>query len=597
MSSLGEGTVGPSAQPVPRSVVAGVAITLALVALWALPRTIQAGDAGELSTVMLRGGIPHPSGYPWMRVLGGLARILLVLPISPAMAAALPCAAAGVAGWTLLVAPLARVTTTVAAVAAIGIVAVSPTVVLHTADAEVWGPLVLAAAVVVRLCLRGGVHPGWLGLAIGAAVSHHLTAVLLVPCVVAAAWPSGAGSRDVVAIARAAGWGLLGSAAGLTMYLTLMVGDDGAWRWGHPETFAGLWHHVTRADYGAWSLSLHETPVSVTAQWSRALASLGAASTAGLASTWWLGALVLVGLVAAAWGPARARLGARALGLGTAAALSALGLPAAFNLDPSSPFAAWILERFDVLTLVLLTVPLALAIDRGLRRLDRARPRAVATAALAVLALANLARSAAHGMPSADDVVQRYAVAVLRSPPPDRTAIVFGTDDHRTFPVLFAQQVLGEGGHVLYVDASLLAHPWYREALRQRVPWLPDRDKPLALVGALYEDAEHRDTPVYLANVFSRPASQVPRVPEGVLWRIVGPHGPPPDADAVVAAHEAAIDRIGDAPSPTDAPGHPWSRDLAAAFVEGHGQVVQALLREGRTSQADALAQRWGRTP
>ena len=45
------------------------ALLLGLAAL-CVPEHVQAGDAGEMATVMLEGGIPHPSGYPWMRALG-----------------------------------------------------------------------------------------------------------------------------------------------------------------------------------------------------------------------------------------------------------------------------------------------------------------------------------------------------------------------------------------------------------------------------------------------------------------------------------------------------------------------------------------------
>ena len=40
----------------------GLAVYLVAVAWWALPREIQAGDAGEFSTIMLAGGSPHASG-------------------------------------------------------------------------------------------------------------------------------------------------------------------------------------------------------------------------------------------------------------------------------------------------------------------------------------------------------------------------------------------------------------------------------------------------------------------------------------------------------------------------------------------------------
>jgi hypothetical protein len=195
-------------------------------------------------------------------------------------------------------------------------------------------------------------------------------------------------------------------------------------------------------------------------------------------------------------------------------------------------------------------------------------------------------------VPSQDDGVQRYAEDLLRTPPPGTPALVFGTDDHRTFPVLFARQVLGAGEHVVYVDASLLAHPWYRARLRRALPWLPDVDKPLRLMGAIWADPAHRDTPIYLANLFSRPATTLPVVPEGILWRVLPSHVPPPSVDAVVAAHLDALSRYRPPPRPSPHPGHPWTADLVAAYHQGHRKLVAALRAEGRTAQADDLAAR-----
>src|SRR5690606_9062686 len=95
-------TTSPPPSPGPRAwgstwLVAGVLLG---VAAWAMPSAIQAGDAGEFATVMLRGGVPHPSGYPWMRILGWPARALEVLGVPPVRAAAWPCAAPAIVGWS-----------------------------------------------------------------------------------------------------------------------------------------------------------------------------------------------------------------------------------------------------------------------------------------------------------------------------------------------------------------------------------------------------------------------------------------------------------------------------------------------------------------
>lgn len=592
--------------PPPRSLQVAVAVVLVAAAAWALPTTVQPGDAGELSTVMLRGGIPHPSGYPWIRILGPVARMFLALGIPPATAAALPCAVLGVAGWVLVLQATSRWFGAGPAAVAVLVAALGTPVLLHTMDAEVWGPLVGFAGLVLRVGAHAPTsapHPSplALGLCCGLAVSHHLTAVLLVPFVVGAAWPAATGRRDRSALfrslARRGALGVTAAAVGLTPYLTLAVGSGGAWRWGDPRSLAGLWHHISRADYGSLQLSLHTESIPVADQWQRSIASVGGALSAGLPGGAVVGAVVLaVAVIALLRAPGRMRMPLR-VGLCASALASLLALPAAFNLDPASPFAAWILERFDVLTILLFVPALAAVFSAMLARLARPRARALAAVAGILLVLQATATSAQRGVPSAHRFVQRYAVDLLRTPPPGAPAIVLGTDDHRTFPILYAQTVLGEGADVIYIDASLLSHPWYRARLRERAPWLPDVDKPLRLLGVLWQDPAHRDTPVYLANVFSRPAAGLPRVPEGALWRVVAPHDSPPSAQGVLDRHLHALARFAGVADAPGASSDPWTEDLQAAYHEGHGQLVSALRAEGRLADADALAGRLGAAP
>ncbi|MFO0637555.1 MAG: DUF2723 domain-containing protein, partial [Nannocystaceae bacterium] len=99
-----------------------VALLLLTVAL-ALPRAIGPGDAGELGTIMLRGGVPHPPGYPWMRLLGLPARALWAMGVPPAMAAALPCALCSAAGWALLARTIRRLCAWPVAYATVAVIA------------------------------------------------------------------------------------------------------------------------------------------------------------------------------------------------------------------------------------------------------------------------------------------------------------------------------------------------------------------------------------------------------------------------------------------------------------------------------------------
>jgi hypothetical protein len=564
-----------------------LAVLLVVVIAWALPREIQPGDAGELATVMLKGGVPHPPGYPWMRILGPLARLGLVLGLPAAAAAALPCALVGAAGWTWLAASIARLCSLRIAIGTVLFVATAHVVVLHTIDAEVWGPLVLAIAAIVHLAVRRDRAPWLVGLVFGAALAVHLTVVWLLPLVVLAAWPRAPRHREARAIAIAGAKGVAGTLLGLSIFATLAIGDtDAPWRWGELDSAAGLVRHVLRSDYGTFSLSLHDASPAAAAQLGRAASSWAAAWSAGLLvhPLWALPivALVVVG-ARATWPTAQ-----RSLAIAVAATwlLSAIAFPLLHDIDPASPFGAWILERFDIMPLALSTIPLALAMTAVAGAL-RPRLRTFAMVGAAAALGQQIVTTATRGTPSDDDAIEVYARDVLRTPDPARRSIVIGTDDHRTFPVIFAHAVLGEGPQVLYVDASLLAHPWYRAALRRRMPELPDVDKPVRLVMALWATPAGRDVAVYLANDFSLPSTTLPRVPEGVLWRVLADDDLGVGPDVVLARHHAALQRL--AGPPQRAPSSPFAADLAAAWHEPSVQLAAALRRAGRPDLAASL--------
>ncbi|PRP99575.1 DUF2723 domain-containing protein [Enhygromyxa salina] len=598
---------------------------LVALALWSVPTAIQAGDAGEFATVMLTGGVPHPSGYPWMRALGLVARGLWALGLPPATAAALPPALCGVGGWLLIHRSCVLLGRAWIGAFVVLLAASSSLVVLHVNDSEVWGPLLLLSGLFVHTVIRTRARPRafLLGISLGVAVSHHLTAVLLVPLAIGAAWPR-AGQRSVPAILRAGGLGIAGSLVGLLPFATLAIGRGGSWRWGRVETASGWWHHVLRRDYGTFSLSLHEEQVAAADTVARALTSVGEVMSAGLLSAAWVGGLgiALVLTLAGLWTRShRDQLPVPvALGWAASAILSAFAFPSIQNIDPTSSMGAWILERFDLLTVLVLVVPASLAIawiaDQTAEQISKGSkvrpwiPTAGGLAIAAVMLLAQLGGVLERGRPSSERAVELAAIDLVSSPDPDGPAIpsatatpiraiVFGTDDHRSFPVLYVQDVLGAGSHTLYVDAQLLAHPWYRERLRARLPKLPDVDKPLQLIGAIWSDPELAQLPIYLANVFSRPAAELPKVPEGMLWRVPPPTGHPTFTasawthEQILARHLAASARMrirpGDFSGLTHPRGHPWSADLWFAYVDPAKRLAATLARAGHEDALPAV--------
>ena len=606
----------------------GLAAVLLIVALWSMPRSIQAGDAGEFATVMLTGGVPHPSGYPWMRMLGVLARGLWAIGLPPAIAAALPPSLCGVAAWLLIQRACVTIGRPWAGAFTVLLVACSPLVVLHVNDSEVWGPHLLFSALFIFTVLRTR-SPIWLGLTLGLAISHHLTAVWLIPLAIGAATPARAEGQSTrewsVALLRNGALGLSSAAVGLLPFATLPIGQGGAWRWGDVRSLEGLLHHVTRRDYGTFSLSLHEEEVALADTLARALTSVGEVFSAGLVAAPLFGAAVLGAALAGTWALASSLRRGVAIGWAVSLVASGLCFPALQNIDPTGPFGAWILERFDLLTVLSMIVPLCAGLGRAselVRARVSVRPlllRVGAAAIASALLLAQLGSVIERGRPAGEAAVELAAIDMLETPDPHGPAIatangepvraiVFGTDDHRSFPALYVQAVLGVGTRTLYVDAQLLAHRWYRDALRERVPGLPVLDKPLRMIGAIWSDPAFADVPIYLANVFSEPTARLAKVPEGLLWRVPPPSDHPRFVpaewthEAIVARHLAAFARYRVEPEHfgglTHPRGHPWSADLWHAYVDKSRTLAATLARAKLDVEAqrvlDALALRTG---
>ncbi|RMG94990.1 MAG: DUF2723 domain-containing protein [Deltaproteobacteria bacterium] len=605
----------------------GFGVAVAATYLVACARTVQPGDSGEFATILLRGGIPHPPGYPLMRMLGGIARTIEAAGVPSMWAAALPCALFGAAGFAVLARIVAPPRVGWTGLALVALAGVSPTALGHVPDAEVWGLSVFLASLVVASVLADPAPPPWrTGLLLGLAGAHHQTSVFLVPMVACAEIHRASGTtcsaRARSAIRRISAVAA-GALLGLSAYATLAVGEGGAFRWGDPSSPAGLVHHVLRRDFGTFDLGLSGLDLPAGLLVSGALSRIANVFTLGLVDAPTVGALVLLLAGVPVLRPARPFAGRLvAFGSYVSLLLSSVVFAALGNLDPRSPFARWILERFDLLPLVLVVPLLAAALHPVLARVGRLRsisPRLAGAVLVSGLFVTQAARGFAHGVPADERTTEAYARAALasaaagalRAPPKGLPgAILLGLDDHRTFPVLYRQAVGGDAPQVLYLDASLLAHPWYRARARARFPAVPDVDRPVRLIGSLWTTPEGRTIPVFVTHRFSRPlVRDVGLVPHGTIYRVTGPaSAPPPPLDASAAAHLRALEAVRTALGrPAGAPlldaapvpaGHPFAGDLLLAAADPTRELVEALRRAGRDALADRVVKAFsGRSP
>lgn len=583
-------TAHVSPAPRARQFLLALALLVGAIATASSPNAVQPGDAGEFSAVMLRGGVPHPSGYPWMRMLGAAAQALESMGVPPATAAAAPCAFLAVAGFTVMGYLLTSIAPPLYGMLILPLLAGSPLFVRHAYDAEVWGPHIFCCALVLLWSWQRR-SPLLIGLALGAAVANHLTSIVLLPIAIGAAWPTDGGAKEIL---RAGLYGVLGSSICLLIFGTLALGDGGAWRWGDTQTWSGWFHHVTRGDFGSFQLSIqkHGAP-PLTARLSRVLASLGDTWTVGAVRSPWL-ASILLGVVG--WFSLLHKHMPRPLYVGWVCCLvlTTIVFPSAQNIDPSTPFGRWINERFDLLPALLWTPAFVAAFHHFQSHIYIQRVRAILIPAAITILAAQFMRSW-HERPHLLRGTEVYARDMLESPgTPD--AIIIGTDDHRTFPALYVATVSPNPGQALYIDAALLYHPWYRSWLLQRRPDLPVQDLPVKTISAILETPALRDTPVYLSNIFSKPSGRIPLVPEGLLLRVVPPHAPPDfvSPEALARRHLEATARISgtraDFQGADEPETDPFGANLWSHYALGARELARNLEAAGRPDLAEEIA-------
>jgi hypothetical protein len=231
---------------------------------WSCGSAVQGGDSGEFATVSALGGVPHPPGYPLFVILSQLSNMFVPVG-SVAFKAALASAGAGAVALAFVHRSVLRLTSSpVAAVTAAAGLGFSVRFWQYASVAEVFTLAAMSGAIISFVAVE--IYLGWRGRAVAVALGgamalslagHHSGAMLL-PMVAYLLWWSADDRRE---FAKNTAVFLAVTATGLLPYLIFM-GDGGAWRWGHTETFSGLIHHLLRADYGTFSLGISEATVS-----------------------------------------------------------------------------------------------------------------------------------------------------------------------------------------------------------------------------------------------------------------------------------------------------------------------------------------------
>lgn len=495
-----------------RGWLVGLCALIVYVAL-ASPRIVD-GDNAELATLGALGGRAHPSGYPlyvlWLRAWSWLPGA------TPAHTAAIATAILGALTLVVLHAACrAWGARPIAATISVAILGAAPLVMRYHCQAEVFAMNGLVAALVLWLAAAGGpLRGGWrgaaLGLVAGLGLANHLTCVLVAPVGILGVVRAARESRPAAyAVA------ILGLAVGLLPYGYLVIADGPA-SWGSVATPSDLLAMILRREYGgiaSFRVGTAAVPWTVSV----------AASVAAIARAWlWgpalAGAAMLVARIRRPIGESRWAWACLALSI----ALAGPVLASRFDIDPHG-LGRYVCERFQLLPMTLLAVPVAAALDLACARISRLLAATVLAAlgfvALSIAALPQIARVHSPAM-------ELGIHNLLRSLPVGAIAVV--TDDDQCTGGRYLQLTRLERPDVAVVCAGLLPTRWYRAGWAERGLAMPPSS------GARLGDALLRTgRPVFVETGLKDLVGAFPGYPFGVVHRVLPRGAAPPPASEV----------------------------------------------------------------
>ena len=439
---------------------AGVAAILAcgVVYLGTAARDIVVGDTPELSAAAVTLGIPHPSGYPLLMLVG---HAFSALPVGPLpfrvnlTAVACSTGTVGLVFWISWRLTHSRLAALVAALT----LGFSTLFWSWSLVFEAFPLNNLLAATVILLLVFWQQQPDRFRYLVGAAfvmglgMANHQTISLLGPAILYLLWRQRQvllQRPGVVAVCSVA------LCAGLLPYLYVPLAASRAPRlnWGDISSLEGVVRLFLRSDYGTGTLV--QSPLYSGGGAVSRIAALGGSFGA------LQGALILAGLVAAVreqrwylWFALSAFL------------VAGVGFVSIANMELANDIAEWVLGRFFLLSHVVLA-PLAAAGVLLLARLARrglpwltpsAAEGAVAAAALVVIGVGVVSNY--HRIDESDNHIARhFGEDILATVPPGGVLLLRG--DHEVGPILYLQAVEGLRTDIIIVPLGIWRSvPWY----------------------------------------------------------------------------------------------------------------------------------------
>ena len=556
-----------------RGGVIGLVVLVAYVAL--APVHVVSGDSAELTTLGTIGGVAHPTGYPLYLLF---LRATAWLPAAtPAHATAIATGVLGAAQVVVLHAACrAWGARPLAATLAVAIYAAAPPVVRANTAAEVFALNGLAAACVLWLAatagpVRGRARVLVLALVAGLALTDHATAVLVAPVgllgVARGLRELPRGRLGVAALALAA------FALGLSPYLYLLVTRETPTAWTHLDGLGDLVHHALRLDYGGpGTFTSDGAQVAIVDRLAGCLRAIGAA---------WLWLPALAGIAALGERIARGPRWDFAM-LALALLLAGPVLAARMNLAPVG-YGAYVCERFYMLPILLLAIPVARALDRlPLVRVGRLEPALAIAVFGGVLALDLPRLARVHSA-----AVQNLVENTLRGLPPRAIAIVATDSFH--YVAGYLQAVLHERPDVDVITWPLVRSAEYRERIAHRTGLAMTAPRGELLGPALVGQALAQGRPVFIDGYQASIAAAFPADPYGVLFHVLPRTATRTPIGEVVETNRALFATYAlDYPAPRvdDEP----AASVHADYARTWRILADGLAAVGRTDDARAAA-------
>lgn len=562
----------------------GGALAVAVLVVYGLlaPDHIVDTDNGEFTTLGALGGGAHPSGYPlYLMIL----RALSWLPGSPAHASALATVLIAVV-LVLVLHAAARAwgASPIAATLACALYAAGPFVMRMHTEAEVFALNGLLGAAILLLAAdrgpaRGLWRVGLLALVAGLGLANHLTCVFLAPI----------GLHGVVRGGREhAGWGavigvaIAGLVVGLLPYAYLFLTDENLLSWPAPHSLGDLWAIISRKEYGAGSIGVAGSTAGSMPSVLGALFAFTGRSWLWLPPLLGVAVLVMRGIKGEGEVP-------RAAWWTLAASWLLAGPVLTLIADaPAEGFGLFVLRRYQMLSLVVLAIPIAVGFDEIARRIpelaNRARlGHALALATFVGAAMTSLPRVRALHSPA----VELCSRNLLGSLPP--AAVVIGEGDDLHVGTRYLQLALGVRPDVTYIHLAGLGARWYRERIERLGVPIGAISGPGAST-ALATQILATGRPVFIASRRMGVLRDLPAYPYGIVLRVLPKGSALPSLDEVVQLNQQLYSRF-DLSAPKPGPDDELAVDVALRYAAPWQMLAGALQAAHRPSDAKAAAE------